>query len=177
MTKEQFFIYFLVGIMVFSAIGTGILLITANNNDTNSTVQTEDLTDTQSDVEVKIAGGAADVDRYLPDGNVTQLETTDLETGDGTTAQAGDTITFHYTGWLASDGTVFDSSVDRGSPATFPLGNVIQGWQEGIPGMKVGGVRRLVIPAELAYGETGSGSSIPPNSALVFEVQLIDVVQ
>ncbi len=81
----------------------------------------------------------------------------------------------HYTGWLM-DGTKFDSSVDRGAPATFPLDRVIAGWTEGVGTMKVGGKRKLVIPAELAYGKTGS-RVIPPDSTLVFDVELIDVKQ
>jgi hypothetical protein len=93
--------------------------------------------------------------------------------GTGATAQAGGTITAHYTGWLL-DGTKFDSSRDRGQPATFSLNRVIDGWKEGIPGMKVGGRRFLVIPPELGYGNTGSGS-VPPNATLVFDVELVSV--
>jgi len=113
-------------------------------------------------------------DRFLPEGPVTTLVTEDLGVGTGQAAAATDDVTVHYTGWLATDGTVFDSSVERGQPATFPISGVIKGWQEGIPGMKVGGKRRLVIPADLAYGPDGTGG-IPPNSALVFEVELIGI--
>jgi FKBP-type peptidyl-prolyl cis-trans isomerase len=96
----------------------------------------------------------------------------DLVVGDGAVAQAGDQVTVHYTGWL-HDGTEFDSSVG-GDPATFPLGGVIAGWQEGVPGMKVGGKRKLVIPPNLAYGKSGRGS-IPGNATLVFDIDLIGV--
>ena len=82
----------------------------------------------------------------------------------------------HYTGWL-EDGTLFDSSVGRGQPFTFQIGkgNVIPGWDEGVATMKVGGKRQLVVPAALAYGDTGAGSTIPPGATLIFEVELLDV--
>jgi FKBP-type peptidyl-prolyl cis-trans isomerase len=88
----------------------------------------------------------------------------------------GATITAHYTGALAKDGTIFQSSHDFGDPVTFGLGQVIQGWTKGVPGMKVGGIRRLVIPAEQAYGERSPASNIPPNSDLVFDIELVAIV-
>lgn len=93
--------------------------------------------------------------------------------GAGATAQAGKPVTVHYTGWLAN-GTKFDSSVDRNNPFGFTpgLGMVIAGWDEGVAGMKVGGTRRLVIPSSLGYGARSVGP-IPPNSLLVFTVQLL----
>ncbi|HVU06259.1 MAG TPA: FKBP-type peptidyl-prolyl cis-trans isomerase [Candidatus Paceibacterota bacterium] len=103
------------------------------------------------------------------------LEIYDEQVGSGATATAGKTITAHYVGTL-TNGTKFDSSVDRGQPFTFTLGagQVIQGWDMGIQGMKVGGVRRLVIAPELAYGNRAIGP-IPAGSTLIFEVQLLDV--
>ena len=101
------------------------------------------------------------------------LQIIDIEVGDGDEARPGGTVTVHYTGWLA-DGTVFDSSVERGEPITFSLNGVIAGWQEGIPGMKIGGKRRLIIPSDLAYGESGRGG-IPPNAELTFDVELLGV--
>ncbi len=101
------------------------------------------------------------------------LKYRDLKDGEGPPVPPGATVTIHYTGWL-EDGTVFDSSVERKEPATFPLGNLIQGWQEGIPGMRVGGIRKLVIPSELGYGDRKSGK-IPPNSTLIFEIEMIAV--
>jgi FKBP-type peptidyl-prolyl cis-trans isomerase len=104
------------------------------------------------------------------------LKYQDLTVGTGAEATPGRRITVHYTGWL-TDGTKFDSSVDRGQPYTLTLGagEVIQGWDQGIVGMKVGGKRRLEIPPQLAYGERGFPPVIPPNSTLIFEVELVDV--
>lgn len=104
------------------------------------------------------------------------LQIEDLEMGTGAEAQTGQTVSVHYTGWLA-DGSKFDSSVDRGQPFGFPLGGgrVIAGWDQGVVGMKVGGKRRLTIPPELAYGERGFPGAIPPNATLTFEVELLDV--
>ena len=104
----------------------------------------------------------------------TGLQYQDLEVGTGEEAVDGKSVTVHYTGWLL-DGEKFDSSVDRGEPYGLTLpGNVIQGWNQGIPGMRVGGMRRLVIPPDLAYGVDGR-RGIPPNSTLVFDVKLLQV--
>lgn len=104
------------------------------------------------------------------------LEIEDLKVGDGDTAAAGQHVTVHYTGWL-TDGRKFDSSKDRGDPFDFPLGGrrVIAGWDEGVQGMRVGGVRKLTIPPELGYGARGAGGVIPPNATLVFEVELLEI--
>lgn len=114
---------------------------------------------------------------FIPEGPVTSLDITDIREGDGAEAVPGKTITVHYHGTLASDGTEFDSSIRRGQTFSFVLGagQVIQGWDEGFAGMKIGGRRRLVIPAEMAYGSSSPSPSIPPNSALVFVVDLIAV--
>jgi len=114
------------------------------------------------------SSGAAGTTTTTADG----IKITDNVVGTGAVVKAGDTVTVDYTGTLA-DGTVFDASSKHGGPATFPLSNVIQGWQEGIPGMKVGGTRTLVIPPALAYGSTAQ-NGIPANSTLTFKITLHD---
>ena len=104
------------------------------------------------------------------------LKYEDLKQGTGEAATAGKTVLVHYTGWL-TDGKKFDSSKDRGKPFEFLLGGgrVIKGWDEGVQGMKVGGVRKLTIPSNLGYGSRGAGGVIGPNETLVFVVDLVGV--
>lgn len=106
----------------------------------------------------------------------TGLRYQDVKVGAGEEAVAGRTAVVHYTGWL-TDGKKFDSSRDRGEPFSFPLGSgqVIPGWDQGVAGMKVGGRRKLVIPSDLGYGAQGAPPDIPPNSTLVFDVELLGV--
>jgi FKBP-type peptidyl-prolyl cis-trans isomerase len=116
-------------------------------------------------------------------GNVTELIKTDVKVGTGAEAKAGRQVSVHYTGWLydvaAPDhkGKKFDSSLDRRTPFDFQLGAglVIKGWDQGVQGMKVGGQRTLIIPANLGYGARGAGGVIPPNATLIFEVELLGV--
>ena len=116
-------------------------------------------------------------------GEITELQIVEVVEGDGDTAAAGQQVVVHYTGWLyepgadGNKGTKFDSSVDRSDPFVFPLGagRVIQGWDQGLAGMQVGGQRTLLIPPAMGYGERGAGGVIPPNATLLFEVELLDV--
>jgi FKBP-type peptidyl-prolyl cis-trans isomerase FkpA len=109
------------------------------------------------------------------------LQIEELTIGTGDEAVAGQHVTVHYTGWLKNEdgsaGNKFDSSKDRNDPFEFPLGagHVIKGWDEGVQGMKVGGARKLTIPAALGYGARGAGGVIPPNATLIFEVELLGV--
>ena len=111
---------------------------------------------------------------------ITELIITDNKVGDGREAEKGLTVTVHYTGWLYENGektTKFDSSVDRREPFSFVLGvgQVIKGWDNGVSGMQIGGSRTIVIPSDMGYGSRGAGSVIPPNSDLIFEVELIEI--
>jgi peptidylprolyl isomerase len=108
------------------------------------------------------------------------LQYEDTQVGSGASPAPGQTCVMHYTGWLwvnGAKGAKFDSSVDRGKPFEFPLGQgrVIKGWDEGVASMKIGGKRTLLIPPELGYGARGAGGVIPPNATLVFEVELLGV--
>ena len=104
------------------------------------------------------------------------LQYIEIVAGTGAQPTDLDQVEVWYTGWLQDTGTKFDSSVDRGTPSTFAISGVVSGFAEGLKGMKEGGQRRLIIPPELAYGEAGSGSSVPPNSTLIFDVELIRVI-
>ena len=111
------------------------------------------------------------LENFTPIAHIAQLQEIDTTPGSGETVKASDTITVDYTGAVASTGVIFQSSKDSGQTATFPLNQVIAGWTQGIPGMKVGGTRRLLIPASLAYAANPpSGSGIPVNADLVFDV-------
>ena len=116
------------------------------------------------------------LDDFTPIDSVDSLQIIDLSEGTGDIVNAGDTVTVDYTGAIAATGHVFQSSKDFGKPITFGLGQVIRGWGDGIPGMKVGGTRRLLIPADQAYGSTPPyGSGIPADAALVFDVTLHEI--
>ncbi len=115
--------------------------------------------------------------------SITTLQKNDTVVGTGREAEPGFNVSVHYTGWLYNEkaadhkGKKFDSSVDRGQPFKFDLGasQVIQGWDEGFAGMKIGGKRTLIIPSEMGYGARGAGGAIPPNATLIFDVELLDV--
>ncbi|HSX44813.1 MAG TPA: FKBP-type peptidyl-prolyl cis-trans isomerase [Candidatus Saccharimonadales bacterium] len=130
---------------------------------------------TNKSKETKMLKGTQ-LQNFNPVAKVDSLQKIDQVVGTGDEAKPSDTITVNYTGALASSGVIFESSFDSGQTATFPLSGVIAGWSQGIPGMKVGGKRRLLIPAALAYGSSGQGS-IPPNSDLVFDVELVKIGQ
>ena len=115
---------------------------------------------------------------FTPVNNIPSLKTEDIKTGTGDEVKPGDTVTVDYTGAVAATGVIFQSSLDTGQPVSFSLNQVIQGWTNGIPGMKVGGTRRLLIPAAQAYGANPpAGSGIPANADLVFDVTLHKIGQ
>lgn len=112
---------------------------------------------------------------FTPVPQVTTLEKIDTIEGTGAEVAPDATVTVHYTGAIASTGVIFQSSHDFGEPVTFGLSQVISGWTDGVPGMKVGGTRRLVIPAEQAYGASSPAPNIPANSDLVFDIELVAI--
>ncbi len=109
---------------------------------------------------------------FTPVASVPELQKVDLTEGQGTEVKSTDTVTVDYTGAVAATGKIFESSKDSGQPATFGLNQVIKGWTDGVPGMKVGGTRRLVIPAAQAYGASSPSPDIPANADLVFDITL-----
>lgn len=113
--------------------------------------------------------------KFEPRDNVERLEITDVEIGTGEEVKPGATITAHYTGALVKNCIIFQSSHDFGKAITFGLDQVIKGWADGVPGMKVGGTRRLVIPAAQAYGDRSPAPNIPANSDLVFDIDLVAI--
>jgi peptidylprolyl isomerase len=131
--------------------------------------------DTSSKADITVPNGPT---IKLPTGSApTQLQVKDLKTGTGAEAKAGDQVSVQYVGVLYDNGSKFDSSYDHGQPFSFKLGGgqVIQGWDQGVAGMKVGGRRELIIPPDLAYGAQGQPPTIPPNATLVFVVDLVSV--
>jgi len=112
---------------------------------------------------------------FEPREEVKELEIIDTHVGDGEEVKPGATITAHYTGALCKNGIIFQSSYDFGDAITFGLDQVVKGWTLGVPGMKIGGTRRLIIPAEMAYGEASPAPNIPANSNLVFDIDLVAI--
>lgn len=163
---------------IFAGFGAVLFLLTASALTISviwSSVTQKDDASTTTSKTTSAAGKLAgtQLSGFTPVTNTAELQKIDTKVGEGAEVKSGDTVTVDYTGAVAATGKIFESSLDSGSPATFPLSNVIAGWQEGIPGMKVGGTRRLIIPAAKAYGSNPpSGSSIPANADLVFDVTL-----
>jgi len=150
-------------------------------NNSGAMEQVEENTETKKEQpnnpQNKMENNTRILSNFTPVSKVTNLEKIDLVVGTGEEVKAGATVSVHYTGAVASTGVIFQSSKDFGTnPVTFPLGNVIKGWTDGIPGLKIGGTRRLVIPADMAYGANPpSGSGIPANADLVFDVELVAI--
>ena len=173
----------------FAIIGAGLFLVTSvsfsilviwdqtKNNDKDKQAQQQEA-DLQNQAEQAVKEGSLKGTKladFTPVSQVSELQVTDIVVGTGKEVAAGATITAHYTGASALTGIIFESSKDSGQPATFPLSNVIQGWQQGVPGMKEGGTRRLIIPSSLAYGEQGSPPTIAANEPLVFDIDLVSI--
>ena len=143
------------------------------NNDSSKTANSNDKSSANNSSGKLEGTQLAD---FTPVEHIDSLQTVDQQAGTGSEAKSGDTVTVHYTGAVAATGKIFQSSYDSGQPVSFSLSGVIKGWQDGIPGMKAGGKRRLLIPADQAYGANPpSGSGIPANADLVFDVTLVSV--
>jgi FKBP-type peptidyl-prolyl cis-trans isomerase len=150
-----------------STVGIVFYYISANKQNTSTTQTTQEVTPLDNSITLE---------NYQPVSSISSLQAIDLVPGTGETVQAGATVTVNYIGALASTGVVFQSSYDSGQPVSFGLDEVIPGWTQGLPGMQVGGTRRLLIPANLAYGVNPPyGSGIPANADLVFDVELISI--
>ena len=165
---SRYFIFFIALVFVVGTIGFYLFTVFASNNMTTNGSST-----TSSQNNNALASEPVNKS-YIVSGPITSLKTTDITVGTGATVQPGATVMASYVGALANTGQVFDQSK---TPVQFSLANVIKGWQLGVPGMKVGGTRRIVIPSALGYGSTGTpDGSIPPNSNLVFDVTVTNVV-
>lgn len=180
-------IWWIVGLAVFVVAVLGVLSLVAGDDDDGEVASSQSSTTTSAPAAVESAAGkpCVAVSAPLPAGAPevpvqegpppTELVVEDLVEGTGEEIPAGATVTVDYIGVSCSTGAIFDSSYSRGEPATFPLDGVIQGWTEGIPGMKVGGTRLLGIPSEQAYGASGRPPTIAPDEALWFVVEAIGV--
>jgi peptidylprolyl isomerase len=160
--------------LVTSIAGSGLIIYQIITDDNQQAVTDTNIQETQATPKEGALKGT-NLANYTPVDSVTELKVEDITVGTGKEVKASDTVTAHYTGAVASTGVIFESSLDAGQPATFPLSGVIVGWQEGVPGMKEGGKRRLIIPAEKAYGAQSPSPDIPANSALVFDIELVAV--
>lgn len=177
--RDRFFAGFGALLFLVTASALTIAVIASsisNHNKPNANSQTAN-TDSSSCPETSVAGTSeATPEAYKPTGDVKTLEATDLVAGSGATVKSGDCLQVKYYGTLASDGTVFDENFDKSQAFQFVIGKgqVIQGWDQGLIGVKVGGIRRLVIPSQLGYGNQSNGT-IPANAALVFTVKVLGV--
>lgn len=170
-------VFALVGALLIlgTAVASGVVVIWQINQDNkNKTSDSATLDDANATQEGGTTLEGTQLSNFTPVNKVDTVQIIDTVEGTGDEVKTGDTITAHYTGALATTGVIFQSSLDSGQPFTSSLSGLIKGWQEGIPGMKVGGTRRLLIPAALAYGDQAQGS-IPANSDLVFDIQLISI--
>lgn len=173
--RDRIFAGVMAGTFIIATFGVGIAFLyqvlqdNKKNNEISQAIdasqQTNETTKNPNALEGK------NMDGFTPVATVDTLQIIDLEEGTGEVVKAGDTINFDYTGAVASTGKIFQSSLDTGQRAVYPLTSLIAGWQEGIPGMKVGGKRRLLIPSDKAYGAQAQ-PGIPANSDLVFDITI-----
>jgi len=175
--RDRFFalfgaLLFFVTASAFTIALVGSSIANRHSNNTNNSSQASNSKTSKTKLE------GTTLENFTPVSSIPTLKTEDLKEGTGDVVKAGDTVTVDYTGAVAATGTIFQSSLDTGQPVSFGLNQVIKGWTDGIPGMKVGGTRRLLIPAAQAYGTNPpAGSGIPANADLVFDVTLHKIGQ
>lgn len=187
-THQRVFAMVLALLFLATSIATGAIVVWQMRKDSDQAQTINDALSTANDLkatndtnnpqEASMLKGTK-LAEFTPAGEVNELQIIDLKEGTGAEVKATDTVTAHYTGAYSVNGEIFESSKDGGQPAQFPLAQVIQGWQQGVPGMKVGGTRRLIIPGSLAYGVAPSGytpgSTDRPLGTLVFDIELVSV--
>ncbi len=171
MAKPHERIFALVAALLFLGTSVGVA-VTVVWQARQQRQQETSLTDSETNnTEGNVLKGTKLAD-FEPVDSVKELKIIDIKVGTGDVVKEGATVVAHYTGASALNGIIFESSHDRGEPIPFGLNEVIAGWTQGVPGMKVGGIRRLIIPSNLAYGERGSPPAISPNEPLVFDIEL-----
>lgn len=161
-------------IFLATSVATGVAVIMQMGDDNQTNSETTQQAEGNTANKENTLQGTKLAD-FEPVQQVTELQKIDTQVGNGEEVKAGATVTAHYTGAIASTGVIFQSSLDMGDPIEFPLSGVIKGWTEGVPGMKVGGKRRLIIPAAQAYGEQSPSADIPANADLVFDIEITAV--
>lgn len=173
--QERVFALILAVLFLATSVVSGVWVIWQINQDSksNSNQAAEQNAESQQPKEGSLQG--TKLEGFTPVEKVDTLQSTDTQVGTGEEVKPGATVTAHYTGALAKTGVIFQSSKDMGQPVEFSLSQVIPGWGEGVPGMKVGGKRRLLIPAAKAYGEQSPSQDIPANSDLVFDIEITAV--
>ncbi len=167
--SQRIAIWVIAAVMTIGTLGAYFIVILESSN------TKRDQEDYMKTLQEQQSKQAPDPTAFKVEGDVTELKVEDIKVGEGTEAKSTDAVQVHYKGTLAQTGVKFDSSYEKGEPVSFKLDGVIEGWKEGMVGMKEGGKRRLIIPSEKAYGAQGSPPTIPANADLVFEVELIKV--
>jgi FKBP-type peptidyl-prolyl cis-trans isomerase len=172
MARKRDRVFSLVVVVLFLVTSLGLsLLVIWQNAHSNSATNSSTSANSSSTAVV-----GTKLSNFTPVATVNSLQVSDLKAGTGAAVQPGASVTVYYTGAVAATGTIFSSTSTSGQPATLSLSQVIAGWQKGIPGMKVGGTRQLLIPADEAYGANPpSGSGIPANAPLVFDITLLSI--
>lgn len=172
--KERIIAWFFAAIFIISSSALTIAVVLDNiqrDKQSDATTNQQAATTNANQTEDTNMLQGTQLEGFTPVADIPQLQAIDTVAGTGDEVKSGDTVTVDYTGALASNGTIFQSSKDSGQPISFPLSGVIKGWTDGVPGMKVGGTRRLLIPSAQAYGSSAQ-SGIPADSDLVFDITL-----